>query len=419
MIDLYLRIIQANNIRIFGIVIILLGFLNNPLYAQEPIQDNVELSENKVRKHIKKAAEALTWRNKDNSWSFRIDPRVEYRITYTDQLEDPKENHLVGRFTKERLRLRGTMFHPSISYFVHIGLAPSDFAFHNHHLYHALIRWQASKTTQLWIGQDFVPDAQEFMTPTVNFQLVDRSILSSKINMGFGKGIYFLQELPYVEDRLFRLRLALTTGENRISPALRKHKMQYTGRLEWLPFGKGKYSGYAQGAIAMDPEPHLILGGGMSKNKGSYLHAGNSGKFMVTEDGKLNEADFTNIFLDVHYREGAFSLYTEFTQRQAGNPSSVKPYDKSMENAVDPVPLTGKGFNIQTGYMLSQTVELAARFTTVTEKQQREQKTRQYTVGASKYFYKHFAKIQTDISYTDEPVAPDQLMVRLGIIAHL
>src|SRR5699024_3285997 len=122
----------------------------------------------------KKAAEALTWRNKDNSWSFRIDPRVEYRITYTDQLEDPKENHLVGRFTKERLRLRGTMFHPSISYFVHIGLAPSDFAFHNHHLYHALIRWQASKTTQLWIGQDFVPDAQEFMTPTVNFQLVDR-----------------------------------------------------------------------------------------------------------------------------------------------------------------------------------------------------------------------------------------------------
>lgn len=118
--------------------------------------------------------------------------------------------------------------------------------------------------------------------------------------------------------------------------------MQYTGRLEWFPFGNEHYAGYTQSALALDAKPFILAGIGVNKNKGSYIHQRNSGKLMVSDDGFFHEADFTNFFVDFSYKKKGFSFFTEYTARDVGKTKSVRLFDRSEDEATGVHPVTGK-----------------------------------------------------------------------------
>lgn len=69
--------------------------------------------------------------------------------------------------------------------------------------------------------------------------------------------------------------------------------------------------------------------------------------------------------------------------------------------------------------ILSSMVEVVGRFTWVQEKLNLQKRTtQQYTAGVSHYFYKHFTKIQADLSYTEEPILANHLRARIGMEVH-
>ncbi len=87
-------------------------------------------------------------------------------------------------------------------------------------------------------------------------------------------------------------------------------------------------------------------------------------------------------------------------------------FNKSQSNA----PMAGTTFMVQTGYFISKTNEIAARYAHITPdskvaavvKNQKE-----YVLGFSHYFYKHSLKLQTDVTRYENGNA-ESLVYRLS-----
>lgn len=80
----------------------------------------------------------------------------------------------------------------------------------------------------------------------------------------------------------------------------------------------------------------------------------------------------------------------------------------------------GDGLNIQTGYLISKTVEISGRYTNISLDKNSTKKgaENQYTLGLSKYIAGHKLKVQTDLSYTDIGFNTNQLVYRLQVDIH-
>jgi len=80
----------------------------------------------------------------------------------------------------------------------------------------------------------------------------------------------------------------------------------------------------------------------------------------------------------------------------------------------------GNGLNVQSGYLLSKTVELSTRYTNIALNKSITGKgsENQYTLGLSKYIAGHKLKVQTDLSYTDIGFKTNQLLYRVQVDIH-
>jgi hypothetical protein len=68
---------------------------------------------------------------------------------------------------------------------------------------------------------------------------------------------------------------------------------------------------------------------------------------------------------------------------------------------------TGYGWNIQSGFLFKNNLELAGRFTIVNPTAiiktfRQAEKVKEYTIGMSRYFKGHNLKMQTDVSYIND-----------------
>ena len=99
---------------------------------------------------------------------------------------------------------------------------------------------------------------------------------------------------------------------------------------------------------------------------------------------------------DFLFKYNGWSFATEYLNRSTTDPVTVN--DLGDIRYV----YEGQGFNTQGGYLFKNNFEIAARFSQVTPLssiQIYEERTRQYTLGASKYIRGHRLKLQTDLTY--------------------
>lgn len=141
---------------------------------------------------------------------------------------------------------------------------------------------------------------------------------------------------------------------------------------------------------------------------GNYMRAGNA----------FHHTDIQTVFADLMFKYRGFSVLSEFAKREAENPKAVNEEGVATGDVVN----TGDSFNFQAGYLFINNYEVVSRFTQVDEDDSnslfRDEK--QYTLGLSKYFVGHKLKIQTDLSYTDNPKALRKgFMYRLQVDLHL
>lgn len=196
-----------------------------------------------------------------------------------------------------------------------------------------------------------------------------------------------------------------------------KAGLQYTARLELLPFGEFKSKGdYVQSDLVREKRPKLMLASTYNYNHKAVKTRSTMGDYMFKNDGSLYETDITTVIVDAMFKYNGLSFMAEYANRSAQNPTALNTDGTTTGDLV----LVGHALNLQTGYLLKSNYEFVGRFTTLKyESVTNTLPTQQFTLGANKFIVGHKLKVQGDLSYTTLDGKQDNIMLRLGFDIHL
>ncbi|MDD7915187.1 porin [Polaribacter ponticola] len=361
---------------------------------------------------------------KDNTFSMNISARMQFLGTTqweaSSGLSNPESNMLVRR---ARLKFSGFAYSPKLKYKLELGLSNRDIgkasSFTNEapkYILDAVVKWNFSGNWVLWFGQTKLPGNRERVISSANLQQVDRSLLNSRFNIDRDMGIQLRHKFNLSDNFLVKEAFSIAQGEGRNVTTGNLGGHQYTARVEFLPFGdfasKGDYKG---SDLKFEEKPKLALGFTYDFNNDAVKNRSNQGSYMANDIG-FYSTNISTVFIDAMYKHKGFSLMAEYSNRDAKD-ALAKNSDGSLTG--DEVQV-GNGLNLQTGYMLSKTVELSGRYTNISLDKNITGKgaENQYTLGLSKYIVGHKLKVQTDLSYTDIGFTTNQLMYRLQVDIH-
>jgi hypothetical protein len=372
---------------------------------------------------------------KDSTFSIKFAPRFQVRYNSTwnhngDLYESAEQNFLVRR---SRLKFDGFAYSPKLRYKIELGLSNRDMSGGNdfnrntpRYILDAIIMWEFAKNWELWAGQTKLPGNIERVVSSGDLQLIDRSLLNSRFTLDRDMGIQIRHKTNLGGDFLMREKFSLSQGEGRNVTEGNEGGLQYTGRIELLPFGTFKSKGdYTQSDLKREESPKLMLSMTYNFNHGAVRERGFSGDYMqyeIDDEKLLCEIDQTTVFLDAMYKYNGFSFMGEYAKRTAEDEVAKDDNgDIIFDNDGKPeyIVLTGNGLNLQAGYLFKSNYEIAARFTTLEfETVTAKEPTKQYTLGFNKFVVGHKLKVQSDLSYTSVDGKDDNIAFRLGFDFH-
>jgi hypothetical protein len=216
---------------------------------------------------------------------------------------------------------------------------------------------------------------------------------------------------------LMREKFALSQGEGRNVTEGNEGGLQYTARLEFLPFGTFKSKGdYFQSDLKREQKPKLMVGFTYDLNQDAVKDRSVLGSYMFKSDGSLYKTDITTVFADAMFKYNGLSFMGEYAKRTADQPIAI---DTDGVTPTGDIVLTGHALNLQAGYLFKNNYEVVGRYTTldyeaVTEKLPRNQ----YTLGVNKFIVGHKLKVQSDFSYSTLDNKQDNFTFRLGFDIH-
>jgi len=368
---------------------------------------------------------------KDSTFTMKVGMRFQTLTTFgwdvNNGLSNSSSNMLIRR---SRLKFDGWAFSPKLKYKLELGLSNRDksggsYFTHNssRQIMDAVLKWNFSGNWVLWMGQTKLPGNRERVISSGDLQMVDRSLLNSRFNIDRDIGFQLRHKFKFSKNFLIKQIYSISQGEGRNVTRGNLGGYQYTARIELFPFGdfsgKGDYKG---SDLKFEPKPKLSLAFNYDFNNNASRNRSNMGSYMFingTSEGSSAELYQTNIstlFIDAMYKHKGFSFMGEYAYRDAADPIA-KNSDGTLTGDIVQV---GNGLNLQTGYLLSKTLEVSARYTNITLDENITGKgaENQYTLGLSKYIIGHKLKVQTDLSYTDIGFKTNQLMYRFQVDIH-
>jgi phosphate-selective porin OprO/OprP len=360
----------------------------------------------------------------DSTWSMNVGLRFQSLATSSWDasagLSNPASSFLIRR---SRLKFDGFAYSPKLKYKVELGLSNRDQSGASkytsdapRYILDAVLKWNFSGNFVLWFGQTKLPGNRERVISSANLQQVDRSLLNSRFNIDRDMGFQLRHHFNLTDTFLVKEIFSMAQGEGRNITTGNIGGHQYTTRIELLPFGnfasKGDYKG---SDLKFEEDPKLALGFAYDFNNNASKTRSNQGSYMLNDMG-FYSTNISTLFIDAIYKHKGFSFMAEYANRDAKDPLA-KNSDGSLTG--DEVQI-GHGLNIQTGYLLSKTVEVSGRYTNISLDKNITGKSaeNQYTLGLSKYITGHKLKVQTDLSYTDIGFKTNQLLYRLQVDIH-
>jgi len=362
---------------------------------------------------------------KDSTYTMKIAARMQFLAIGAWQSEDgrlvnPKSNFLVRR---ARLKFDGFAFSPKLKYKLELGLSNRDISGASEftsnaprYILDAVIKWNFYENFELWFGQTKLPGNRERVISSGNLQQVDRSLLNSRFNIDRDLGIQLRHHFNLSDNFVVKEAFSIAQGEGRNITTGNLGGHQYTGRLEFLPFGNFSSSGdYSGSDLKRESTPKLAIGATYDHNQNAVKNRSNQGSYMFTDTG-FYETNINTFFIDAMFKYKGFSFMAEYADRNADDP-----YAKNADGTLtgDEVQV-GNGYNLQTGYLLNNNWEVSGRYTnidldkTITGRNPEDQ----YTLGVSKYIVGHKLKVQSDISYLSIDGGTNEVMYRLQFDIH-
>ncbi len=363
---------------------------------------------------------------KDSSFSVKFAPRFQFRsVSFWnhdgEQYGSPKHVALIRR---ARLKFDGFAYSPKLKYKLELGLSNRDISGANQfnrntprYILDAVIMWNFSGNWELWAGQTKLPGNVERVVSSANLQLIDRSLLNGFFNIDRDVGVQLRHKTKLGKNFLMREKISVSQGEGRNVTEGNEGGLQYTARLELLPFGTFKSKGdYSQSDLKREEDPKLMLGFTYNYNENAPRVRGFAGDYMIREDGTLYGTDQTSIFADAMFKYNGLSFMGEYAKRTADAPIATE------QDGITPtgdIVLTGNALNLQAGYLFKNNYEIAGRFTTVDFESVTEALPRQqYTLGVNKFIVGHKLKVQSDITYATLDGNENRITFRIGFDIH-
>ncbi len=363
---------------------------------------------------------------KDSSFSVKFAPRFQVRAMSSwdhdgNQYISPEHNFIVRR---SRLKFDGFAYSTKLKYKLELGLSNRDISGANEfnrntprYILDAVIMWEFSKNWELWAGQTKLPGNVERVVSSANLQLIDRSLLNSRFNIDRDLGIQIRHKSNLGGGFLMREKFAISQGEGRNVSEGNEGGLQYTARIEFLPFGAFKSKGdYSQSDLKREDTSKLMVGFTYNFNENAVRERGVAGDYMIRTDETIFETNQTTVFVDAMYKYNGFSFMGEYAKRTADH---VIAKEADGVTPTGDIVLTGNALNLQAGYLFKNNYEIAGRFTTLDYETITEAlPLKQYTLGVNRFLVGHKLKVQSDISYTTLDGQEDNITFRLGFDIH-
>lgn len=349
----------------------------------------------------------------DSSFSVKLNGRIQSLYSGTYSLDNDKYSDNV-QIRRSRLKFEGFAHDTTLTYKLEIGLSNGDIGNvlpetnnTSNVIFDAMVKWNFAKGFDLLFGQTKLPGNRERVISSQKMQFVDRSLLNARYNIDRDLGVQLHHESS-VGKALFRQIAALSMGEGRNITTANKGGYDYTGRLEFLPFGEFKSDGdYFASDLKREKTPKLSVGLTYDFNAGASRQGGQLGPFFD------ERRDLKTLFADAMFKFRGFSAMAEYANKKSNGSPVV---EVAGSGKVTEAFFTGTGYNIQAGYLFKNNFELAGRYTLINPEYitQRVNNT-QYTLGLSKYIADHTVKFQTDVSLLQEGSDSEEVMYRFQV----
>jgi len=363
---------------------------------------------------------------KDSSFSVKFAPRIQSRFQSQwdyneEEYDDAELNFLVRR---ARLKFGGFAFTPKLKYKIELGLSNRDLSgasVYNRntprYILDAVVMWNFHENFELWAGQTKLPGNIERVVSSANLQLIDRSLLNSKFNIDRDMGIQLRHKTKLGGNWISREKFSISQGEGRNITEGNIGGLQYTSRLELLPFGEFSSKGdYSQGDLKREKSIKAMFGFTYDINNNAVKNRSNMGSYMTQSNGGLFETDITTVFIDGVIKYNGFALTGEYASRNADTIEALEADGRTKTGAVVGA---GSAINFQGSYLFKNNVEMTLRYTNVDFKEvTRLSDLQQITYGISKYVVGHSLKIQADLSFSQSSSMIDFVLFRTGFDLH-
>lgn len=348
----------------------------------------------------------------DSSFSIKMNGRIQNLYSGKQNLDD--QTYTDGfSVRRARLKFEGFAFSPAVEYKIELALSSQDISGGTvansntpNIVLDAFAKWNFAPGYSLWFGQTKLPGNRERVISSQKLQLVDRSLLNSRYTLDRDAGVQ-LHHQSEIGRSVFRQIASVSMGEGRNITTGNNKGYDYTGRLEFLPFGEFEGEGdYFGGDLKRESSPKLSLAITYDFNDNATRERGQLGDFLN------GSRDLKTLFADAMFKFNGFSAMAEFADKRTSGSPVISVVNGTVEEAF----FTGTGFNIQSGYLFRNNVEIAGRFTAIhPEKVTQRKKNRQFTAGVSKYLMGHTVKVQSDISLLQEESNYKELMYRFQV----
>jgi hypothetical protein len=345
----------------------------------------------------------------DSSYSLKFQFRMQNRAAFVSKgLDDLAAESYEFRVRRLRLKFEGFVYDPKLTYYIQLSFSRGDMDwqgpdnnFQNNSpnvVRDAVIYYQPTEALKLGFGQTKLPGNRQRVVSSGDQQFADRSIVNATFNIDRDFGFF-----AHLTSNYVILRGAITSGEGRNSLGS-NNGLAYTGRVEFLPFGK--FTGendYVEGDLARERLPKLSLASTFSYNDQAEREAGQLG------DDLFAARSIRNMEFDALFKYNGWAWYNDYMERNSANPVTVDPLTSNIRFVY-----AGRGYLSQLSYLFRNNVELAGRYSVITPFEQlydnplypdlNQRQRQQMEFGVTKYLNGHRLKVQANViraNFTD------------------
>ena len=342
---------------------------------------------------------------KDSSFYAKIGFRFQSLFSSSLNLEnDVWDRSMMIR--RSRLKAEGWALSPKFSYKVELALSNRDikggskteFGNTANIILDAVLKYHINSNWSLWFGQTKLPGNRERVFSSQKLQFVDRSLVNARFNLDRDVGVQ-LHHKGNIGNLVVKETFSLSLGNGRNVIINDENGYQYTGRIEFLPMGEFTGKGDYYGAdLAREKTLKMAIGITADYNNNAFRSRGNLGSFLVDPvSGDYITDNLNTLFVDAIVKKNGFSSQAVYAIRKS--PNSLGDFG------------VGQGLNLQAGYVFTNKVEFAARYSNINaELISSLNDQSEYALGFSKYFSGHNLKCQADLSYHDLELTEDDFL---------